>query len=452
MLEIDHIDSSRVRTLCNVSEEHAHQICSNANVADSPVLHCARFTLHILRGVKLEEGYAWNVLQAFSQQWRLHRGSIASHVSALGMYAADLDSVCADPVEWLRAEDYFVCQAAICRFALSEKALTDERILELSFSESNEVKRSLASVLAWRDSPHRNQILRRLIGDPSPDVSVGASLVAGRTKHPELLDLLWSKDALVPVAHAGDRRGQSYVEALANSDQASDRRYSVLLALLLEDRQLLSRLCEDHDWEVRSYALIVCVSEGVFDLSQMSNILTKDTPAHLLDLMVRWPKPNREALRTIAGLLSVSTVEFASIEALVEGQSLAVDRARASIPFDPKQCGAMLRLFPKGISMMLAKELLASPQDAARVIGVHVIGRQRLTELFPLVAEVCLDPSPTVAAEAAQAITHGHMRCGVHGLDTAILAAGDDFRANLTQRMYLRDAIESILGDKSEWS
>lgn len=447
MTDLSTPDLKRIESLCSISRDTAAWLCSGARTPDSAGIHCARFALHIVMNVSLPNGYAWGVLQspAYMKGRDVFRAPIEGHVCVMAMYAAELDAAGPDFVDFCKCQNHELWRAAIFRFAHSPRALDDERLMELSCSNDETVRIAVAGLLRWRQSPHRNEILARLINDPRRSVSFAASTVAGRTKDPELLDLLAAKGHLYSLSMAGDPRGRSRVEALSSSDDPLDWEESVAAALRLEDRSLLARLWRHHDWDTRSNAILCSAWQRLIDAEQLDGILVRENADQVVHLLLRWPHNDNETLLKMAHVLRKSIAGFPSGDALIEGRMEVLDRARAWATAYPKLSAALIRLVPNDTAVQLAMELLASPEAGARVATAEVVAWRGLTECFPRVAELCLDPEETVARAAADAVLSARMRCGVYGLDTAILKAGNDFSASIHQRQRLGSLIEKIL-------
>ena len=445
--EVTETGLSRVRWLCNASPEAAEALCSDASVADPAEVHCARFGLHIVRNVALPDGYAWEVLQAsqYSKGRNSYLAPLEGHVLSLAMYAADLDAAGADLVEFCCRDNRELERAAISRFARSPKALDDERLQELSFSDDDDVRRVAARVLDGRESPYRKKILTRLIDDPVRVVSMAASWVAGRTGDPELADLLESKNDLFSLSFQGDRRARPRVESLVNSDHPLGGEEAVAIAHALGDRELIAKLWEKRDWDTRSNAILVSVDAGLLEGAEFDDLLARESPDHIAELALRWPYTKAEELVRIAPLLCEPAGVLPRSDFLAAGQPDALDRVRTWIPSAPTLCGAAFRLLPERAAVSFARELISSPYAGARTVAAEAVACRRLEECYPLVAELCLDSDEGVAKEAVYAVGHGRMRCGLYGLDTAILRAGGDFSAATSARMRLDWLIKSIL-------
>lgn len=442
---------SRVRWLCSASRETALALCSDARVAYPAEIHCARFGLHILRNVPLPDGYAWEVLQAsrYSTGRKAYRAPLEGHVLTLAMYAADLDAADVDLVEFCSSDNRELERAAIFRFARSPRALDNERLLELSFSENDDVRRVVARVLDGRESPYRKEILARLIDDPVRRVSDAACWVAGRSGDPELTDLLVAKDDLFSLSFQGDPRARPRIENLVNSDEPLDGEEAVATAHALGDRELIARLWVNPDWDIRSNAILGSVGEGLLDDAELDDLLARESPDHIAELAFRWPYTKAEGLIKLARLLCEPAGVFPRSDSLAAGRTDALDRVRTWIPTAPTSCGAALRLLPEQAAVSFARELMGSPHAGARTVAAWGVAYRRLTECYPLVAELCVDPDEEVATAAARAVFYGRMQCGLYGLDTAVLRAGADFSAGISARHQLSSLIKVILTDEA---
>lgn len=455
--ELRETTPSRVWWLCSASRESALALCSDASVGDPAEVHCARFALHFAMNVPLPDGYAWEVVQA--SQYRTEADEfvapVENHVRVMAIYASDLNAAGADLVEFCRAYPLRTVsrepllnnrefdQAAIFRFAHSPKALDDERLLELSYSEDPAVRHGVASIFDWRKSPYRNQILTRLLDDPYQRVGHLASHVAGRTGDPELLDLVAAKGHWVSLSMGGDPRCRPFVEEMANSAEALARIDAVGSAVRLEDRGILSELWHDQDWEVRKCAILGSAQAGLIEAPELDQLLAQQSADHIVELLIHWPNNDAEWLHMLGRRLVTSEDAFPSNEALAAGHPEALDRVRTWIRSAPKLCGAAMRLLPEGTAARLVRELASSPEVAARAVAAETVGIRGLADCFPLVAELCLDADDDVAKAADDAICYCLMRCGLYGLDTAILGAGKRYRAS--PRSCLNRLIKAII-------
>lgn len=449
--ELKETAPSRVRWLCSASREAALALCSDASVADPSEVHCARFGLNVLRNVPLPQGYAWDVLQAsqYSKGRKAYRAPLEGHVLTLAMYAADLDAAEADLVEYCSRDNHELEAAAVFRFARSPRALDDERLQELSFGEDDDVRRLVAGVLEARESLYRKEILTRLMDDPVRSVSRAASRAAARIRDPELADLLVSKDNLFSLSFQGDPRARPGIEALVNSDDPLDGEWAVATAHALGDRELIARLWVKRDWDTRSNAILGSVGEGLLDDAELDDLLARESPDHIAELAFRWPYTKAEGLIKLARLLCEPAGVFPRSDSLAAGRTDALDRVRTWIPTAPTSCGAALRLLPEQAAVSFARELMGSPHAGARTVAAWGVAYRRLTECYPLVAELCVDPDEEVATAAARAVFYGRMQCGLYGLDTAVLRAGADFSAGISARHQLSSLIKVILTDEA---
>lgn len=445
--ELSVADLPRVSWLCRASADAAVQLCAEVELTDPAEIHCARFATQLTMNVPLPDGYAWGVLRAsaYEKGRSVYQAPLEGHVRTMAMYAVDLEAAGADLAEFCSPDNPNLQQAAVFRFAHSPKALPDERLLELSDSKFEWVRHSVANVLANRQSPDRNKILKRLIEDPAFLVSNRASAVAGRTKDPELLELLAAKGYRRSLSLGGDPRGRSHVEALIGSDDPLNWEEGIGTALRLGDRGLLAKLWHHQNWDTRSSAILGSAYRGLIDNRQLDEILARESADHIVELLLRWPHGNGGALVKLGQLLHDGIAGFPKVDALVEGRTTALDQARAWMATNPRLSAAMVRLVPHESAVLLAMDLMSSSQPEARRAGTEVVQRRELTEGFPRVAELCLDPEKRVADAAADAVLFRRMRCGVYGLDTAILRAGSTFEGSAIQRYHLGRLIEALL-------
>lgn len=440
-------DVQRVRWLCSASPEIAREFCLDAAPADPAEVHCARFAMHIAMNAPLPDGYAWRVLLTTwcDTEENVYLAPAEAHVGMLAMYAADLDRIGPIPLHLWTSNDPFLQPIALFRLARSLKALDNERVLELSYSNVDDVRRAVAKLLKWRRSPQRVEILMRLIDDPCRRVSGAASYAAAQTGDPQLLDRLASKQDLFSLNLAGDPRGRPRIEALANSDDVSAREEAGGMALILGDRSIVEKLRKDSEWAIRSDMILASARKGFIDSRQLDQIVAQESPTHVAELVVRWPQSDAETLSRIAAVLRTSVDGFPDTEAVAAGRTDASDRVRAWIATEPRLCGAMLRLLPVDVAGALAQEMLSSPVADARAVAIEAVAFRSLTECIPLVAEACLDPDDLVARTAARAVYEARVRCGLYGLDTAILGAGDDLNASIAQRRALLRLLIQVL-------
>ena len=438
---------SRVDWLCRASREVATALCSAAHVADPAGVHCARFALHLVQRVPLPEGYAHEVLHApeYRKGRNWYVAPLEAHVCTMAMYAADADTAVGDLAEFCSGENFGLEQAAIFHFARSPAVLDDERLLELSASEHDEVRRAVAQLLGSRESPCRKEILIRLMDDPARRVSQAASWTAGHIGDRDLADLLVSRGNLFALSFVGDPRARPRVEFLVNSDDPLDGEEAVATAHALGDRRLISRLWEKRDWYTRSMAILGSVREGVLDDVELDGILSRQSAEHLAELALRWPPTQAAGLVRLARLLCEPAGVLPASDALTEGRHDALDRVRTCISSAPTFGGAALRLLPEPAATSLAAELIRSPDPGVRIVAAQAIRYRRLTAGYALVAQMCLDPDEAVAKAAAREVSFGRMRPGVYGLDTAVLRAGGNAGAGLEARLDLRRLVEAIL-------
>lgn len=443
---------SRIRWLSSASRESVLTLCSHARVTDPAEVHCARFALHLAMAATLPNQYAWEVLGCtqYSSGRNAYAAPLEGHVLTMAMYAADFDAVVPDFVELCCHNNPELERAAIFRFARSTAAIDDERLRELAFSDNDRVRRAIARLLEVRDSRYRKEILRRLIDDPVRRVSQAASWSAGRIKEPELADLLVSKGNLYSLSFQGDPRARRRVEALVNSPVPADGEEAVAIAIALGDLEVLAKLWEHREWNTRLNAILGSVANHLIGASQIEHILTRESAEHIAELALRWPQTEIETLSRIARLLAERLSDFPSADALAAGRAVVLDRVRGWIATAPNLCGAAIRLVPEDTAVLLAQELLDSPHAGARAAAVRAVAYRRLKGCFPRVSELCLDQDAGVAEAAARSAFVGRMRCGVYGLDTAILRAGRDYRAGVSARHNLGQLIEALLGEEPQ--
>jgi hypothetical protein len=447
--ELTDIGPSRVRWLCAATRDAASQICSAACVDDTPELHCARFCLHLVTGAELPVGYAWEVLQAerFRRGRNIYLAAVEGYVCMLAMYAADLGAAGADLAEFAGRDNPELRNAAIFKFPRSPKALGDERIAELSHSPDPQVRAAVARTLKRRASPRRSEVLTRLIDDPVGSVVDAASFAAGDTKDPKLLDVLAAKGYLRPLNAAGDVRGRPCAEALAASDDPLNWGEGVWLAGALNDRELMAHWRRSPEWATRSNAIRVSLSLDLIDAGELLELLTHEPVEYVLDLILDWPQRYAGALPDMGELIRAQIGAFPDKESLRAGGSSVLDRARMWTTVLPQFSGAILRLVSEPTAEILAREMAADASEETRAVAARAIAHRGLSAGLPLVAELCIDPDRAVAEAAARAVGRARVRCGVYGLDTAVLKAGGDYSAGYFARHEMEHLIRAILGE-----
>jgi hypothetical protein len=429
--ELKQADARRVRWLCHASDEDVRQLCATASVTDSARIHCARFALHIVRGVPLPTGYAWDVLNAseYAKGSNAYLAPFEGHVCMMAFAAADLDAT-VDPVPFFTRDNLGVGRVAIRRFALSPRAVPDQRLVDLSQHESRDVRAAVARVLRWRGSPVRKQILLRLMDDPDRIVWSAAQNTAGYTQDPELLDVLAAKGNLCALNYCDDPRGRPRVDALIYSEDPLYHEWGIAFAARLGDRELLAHLWDHPEWDTRSNAILAAAWRGLLYPLDIEQVLATESIERKAELMLRWPTDEAGLLRC-ARAIKACVDEFPSGDALVAGRSCVLHVARRWITTNPTLAGAITRLVPHEMALLLVRELMTASQAEARIAGILVVLRRDIRECFPAVAELCLDEDENVAREAGEALYRGRAACGIYGLDTSVLAAGDDFKSSL---------------------
>lgn len=448
--EIAEATPSRIRWLCAASKDAAHQLCSSPDIADPLEVHCARFSLHLASGVVLPPEYAWEILK--SGEYRSGRNAYTAprpgHLLTMAMYAADFDNPVPDFTELLERKTALgipynpdLERAVIFRYANAPAAIDDERLRELSANEDREIRRAIARILKFRDSPYRNEILIRLMDDPDRKVSYAASSTAGSIGNAALSDLLVARGDLFILSFKGDPRTRPRVEALVSNVTAADVEEVAAVAVALGDLNLINKLLTNPEWGVRVDSILCSAGYGRIGPTELRSILANESTDHLAELTLRWPYTREATLGLVSERLP-DRVKNISFEAPKAGYRDAFDPDA----FSALELGAALRLLPEEEAASLAHVLLESASADKRAVAVNAVGYRRLTSCFPRVAEACLDVDPAVAEAAARSIAFARMRCGLFGLDTAILAAAKypSFRIDLWR------LIESILdnGDK----
>lgn len=446
--ELTALDVHRVRWLCAATPEVARQLCQDVKLDDPPAVHCARFALHLTLKVPLPERYAWEVVQAYRypQGQCAYTAPLIGHVRLMAMSAVNsLDQLGSIPDDLLAADDFSLGPMLQFRVGQSRVAFDDDRIQELSFSADYHVRQAVARSLRYRPCANRNQILTRLMDDPRWCVAHAAAHVAAQIGDPVLRDLVAAKRNFFSLALVGDPRGRERVEALAFSDDPDAWEEGVGIALILGDRDILTRLWRHPDWVSRRNAILSSAHKGLLEASELPELLSSESPDHLAEVLLSWPAEAASAFPDLVAWLRSQNSDFPTCAAIAAAEGVVLEQARAWMAECPVYSGAIARMLPRAEALRLVNEMVASPHAGARCSAIRVIRLRDLVELYARVAELCLDVDESVVSEAAFAIRGGPLPCGVHGLDTAILRCGDDFSGCTLLRYDLSRLILRIL-------
>jgi len=301
----------------------------------------------------------------------------------------------------------------------------------------------------WRHCLYRNRIILRLMDDPSLLVAGRASFAAAQTGDPDMLDALASREHWGSLGWAGDPRSRSHVDKLVRSEDPLDWEEGVAKSFTLKDRDLISMLLKHRDWQVRSSSILSALRCGLVTISELEEMLTLEDPESIAWLAVLCFPEHAVTLPVMAQLLNNSIDGFPSVDSIVTGREEAIDRARTWIPAKPMLTGAMIQLFPYKQAVSITMEMLDSHEPNTRQVGIKVAYRRRLKECYPRLAELCLDPDKSVTDCAFDALSRGGIACGVYGMDTAVLKAGNHSTAGHGSRRRLTKLLENILQRRS---
>lgn len=412
----------RVRWLINATPEQAAEVCAGARVDDPLAVHCARLVLHLERGVPLPDGYAWELLQDLDiREQSLNFFSPWGHLRRMAFCAVDLDAVGADIVEFCGTYDICLERLVTIRFAAARKALANERVLALSNDEDERVRALVARLLEYRDHPDREVILRRLMDDSVRRVSWAASHTAAHVGDDALRDAVAEKEDFFSLSFLGDPRARARVEGLVASDNPLDGEEAIATAFALGDRALIAKLWTKDDWDTRRDSICISRSRGFLAADEFNELLARETDEHIADVVARYysvlpspPLPLCERLCRAGGPLP-------DYDALAAGDAAAVARVRELMETQPTFGRAAIRLLPRAAAVQLVYELVQSGNAAARAGVVHLVRQDELSECYALVTELCVDADDDVVDEASREIGWAKIRCGIYGLDTAML-------------------------------
>lgn len=448
--ELLHADVARVRCLCNLSPDAAREICAGARATDPMELHCARFALHFVHGTPLPAGYAWEVLHApeYAKGADMYLAPYEAHVRLLALFATDLEAAKADLAEFCSRWNSDLMRAAAFCFARYRRVLSDERLVELSYSEDDAVRMCVALLLRHHASPCRGEILARLIVDPRFSVSLFAGSSAAFSGDPALVDLAAAHEHFLSLSFAGDPRARPCIESWVASDDPLDGEWAVAAAGALGDRALMAQLWRHRVWDTRSNAIVGSAATGLLQVLELDELLVGESAEHLAELALQWSLACPEGLEKIAMLLCAPTGPLPERGALAAGEPAALIRVRGLVPDDPTLCGAAIRFVDEEAAARLVDELATSVHPEARSLAARLVSRRELRPCFARVAELCTDAESSVAHAAADATCRGHWRympCALFGLDTAALRARDDFSAGWPARRKTRELVEALL-------
>jgi hypothetical protein len=367
----------------------------------------------------------------------------------MAMFVADLEAAGAKIEQF--CEPHFsstnnhLYKAAIFRFTRSAKALDDELLLLHSHSESKDIRIFVAEILRNRESPYRKAILKRLMNDPVRRVASRASFTAGMIRDEELADLLARECDFRALSFVGDPRARTQTEALVDCADSLGCGEAIATALALGDLCLLERLWNNPAWEVRCAAILGSVGRGYLDGERLDAVLTRQNEDQLIDLTLRWLFDRPDLLPKLANLICEPTGLLPPYDALASGRADAIDRLWKWVSTSPMRCGAGVRLLPEDKAVSLIEEMMCSPHAECRIEAIRVVAYGRFEACYPLVAERCVDSNKAVADAANGHVEFARMKCGLYGIDTSILKAGDDFDVSNTVHFSASRLIERLL-------
>lgn len=447
--ELFELNAVRVRWLCKASSEAAATLCTNVRMDDPTEVHCARLVLHIVTNTPLPRGYARELLDApqYRKGTDVYLFPLEGHVCTLAMWAAAPEEIAPILARFCNRDNPQLTEAAAIRLAGAPAVLGEDRLRALSVSDNRDERRFAARMLVRRPSPHRVEILSRLLDDVDRCVSLAAERAAAHTRDPQLREMLLAKDLGFSLSFMGDPGARGRAESLVESLDPLDGDEAVACAVALGDRGLLEKLWRHPEWDTRSNAIVVTMSRGQLEPARLAELLACEPADHVAELMLYWAQSYGRLLPLAVDALRRVDPSFPRTDALAAAPPAVLDQVRTWAVSDANRCGAAMRLLPEDVAAALARELVRSPEAGARAVAGQIIAHRELRQCIPLVAELCVDEDENVARTATSAMLRVRVPCGLCGFDTGSLKAGSDFSAGFIARHSLGRLIEIMVSE-----